>query len=66
VLKIGRCPVFDRRDVAIFTREHEPGEEVEAFWARDGEITRGTARLSDRRSLVVADPAVERSALRWL
>ena len=66
LLQVGRCPVFDRRDVAVFTRDHEPGEEVEVFWARNGEVTRGTARLSDRRSLVVADAAVERSALRWL
>jgi len=48
LLQLGRAPVFTVQDVAFFLREHDPGDEVDAVWAHDGDLRRGRGRLSAR------------------
>jgi uncharacterized protein YndB with AHSA1/START domain len=48
LLQLGEAPIFDRSDLALIMREHEPGVELEAVFARGGRIVRSAARLSPR------------------
>jgi uncharacterized protein YndB with AHSA1/START domain len=57
LLVLGRAPVFGNREVMFFLREHDVGDELEAVWARGGELLRGTARLTPRDDLVFAHRA---------
>jgi uncharacterized protein YndB with AHSA1/START domain len=52
LVQLGRGAVFGNREVMFFLREHDVGDEVEAVWARDGKILRGTGRLTPRDELV--------------
>jgi uncharacterized protein YndB with AHSA1/START domain len=54
VLQLGRAPVFTVHDVAFFLREHDPGDEVDAVWAHDGELRRGRGRLRERDAQLFA------------
>ncbi len=49
VVQLGRAPIFDRSDLALLMREHEPGAELEAVYVRGSRVLRRTARLSPRR-----------------
>jgi uncharacterized protein YndB with AHSA1/START domain len=57
LLVLGRGPVFGNREVMFFLREHDVGDTVEAVWARDGKVLRGTGRLTPRDELVFAHRA---------
>ncbi len=46
VLELGRAGVFDRSDLWLLAREHEPGDELEAVYARGREVLRGRGRLA--------------------
>lgn len=48
LLKLGKAAIFDRSDLALLMREHEPGEELEATYARRDRVLTKTARLSPR------------------
>ena len=48
LLQLGAAPIFDRSDLALIMREHEPGVELEAVFARNGRILRHAAPLSRR------------------
>jgi uncharacterized protein YndB with AHSA1/START domain len=48
LLQLGAAPIFDRSDLALIMREHEPGVELEAVFARGGRILRRAAPLSPR------------------
>lgn len=48
LLQLGAGAVFGNREVMFFLREHGVGDEVEAVWAHDGSIHRGTGRLTQR------------------
>jgi uncharacterized protein YndB with AHSA1/START domain len=48
LLQLGAAPIFDRSDLALIMREHEPGVELEAVFARNGRILRHAAPLSPR------------------
>jgi hypothetical protein len=47
-LQLGAGAVFGNREVMFFLREHGVGDEVEAVWAHDGSVLRGTGRLTQR------------------
>jgi hypothetical protein len=47
-LQLGAGAVFGNREVMFFLREHGVGDEVEAVWAHDGSVFRGTGRLTQR------------------
>lgn len=46
LLWLNGAPVVRLSDVGFFTREHAPGEEIEAAYVRGGEVLRGRGRLS--------------------
>jgi uncharacterized protein YndB with AHSA1/START domain len=46
LLRLNGAPVVLASDVAFFGREHDAGEEVEAEYARGGEVLRGRGALS--------------------
>jgi uncharacterized protein YndB with AHSA1/START domain len=48
LLQLGAGAVFGNREVMFFLREHCVGDEVEAVWAHDGSVHRGTGRLTKR------------------
>jgi uncharacterized protein YndB with AHSA1/START domain len=48
LLQLGAGAVFGNREVMFFLREHGVGDEVEAVWAHDGSVLRGTGRLTQR------------------
>jgi uncharacterized protein YndB with AHSA1/START domain len=48
LLQVGEAPIFDRSDLVLLMREHEPGVELEAVFARNGRILRRAASLSPR------------------
>jgi uncharacterized protein YndB with AHSA1/START domain len=48
LLQLGAAPIFDRSDLALLMREHEPGVELEAVFAPSGRIHRQAAPLSTR------------------
>ncbi len=48
LLQLGDGAVFGNREVMFFLREHGVGDEVEAVWAHDGSVLRGTGRLTQR------------------
>lgn len=48
LLQLGDAPIFDRSDLALVTRMHEPGVVLEATFARAGRILRKAAPLSSR------------------
>jgi uncharacterized protein YndB with AHSA1/START domain len=48
LLQLGSGAVFGNREVMFFLREHGVGDEVEAVWAHDGKVHRGTGQLTRR------------------
>lgn len=48
LLQLGAGAVFGNREVMFFLREHGVGDEVEAVWAHDGSVHRGTGTLTQR------------------
>jgi uncharacterized protein YndB with AHSA1/START domain len=48
LVQLGRAPLFDRSDVALLMREHEPGEVFEVQFVRNGQVMHGVAPLSSR------------------
>jgi uncharacterized protein YndB with AHSA1/START domain len=48
LLQLDAGAVFGNREVMFFVREHGVGDEVEAVWAHDGSLHRGTGRLTKR------------------
>jgi uncharacterized protein YndB with AHSA1/START domain len=48
LLQLGAGAVFGNREVMFFLREHGVGDDVEAVWAHDGSVLRGTGRLTQR------------------
>jgi len=46
LVELGGAALFGKRELLFFLRGHEPGEEVEAAWVRDGQLCRGRAELS--------------------
>jgi len=48
IVELGGAPVFKRRELYFFTREHAAGEHAEAAWIRDGRLMRGRALLGPR------------------
>ena len=46
LLQLGAGAVFGNRELMFFLREHGVGDEVEAVWAHDGSVLRGTGRLT--------------------
>jgi len=48
LLQLGAGAVFGNREVMFFVREHDVGDEVEAVWAHDGSVHRGTGQLTQR------------------
>ncbi|HEX6312494.1 MAG TPA: SRPBCC domain-containing protein [Acidimicrobiia bacterium] len=54
LLQLGRGAVFGMSDVAFFLREHDVGDEVEACWARGGDVMRGSGRLRERDAKIFA------------
>jgi len=61
LLELNGAPVFSRPEIAVITREHRPGEEVEATWARGDQVMRACARLTDRAALAGSE-----RGLRWM
>jgi uncharacterized protein YndB with AHSA1/START domain len=57
LVQLGRGAVFGNRELIFFLREHDVGDEVEAVWARDGAVHRGTGHLTQRDALVFAHHA---------
>lgn len=51
LVELGGAAVFGMQDVAFFTREHGPGETVDAAWIRDGKLMRGKAELGVRPTM---------------
>lgn len=51
LLEVGGAGVFDRTDLWVLTREHHPGDELEAAYLRDGRLQRATGRLTGRRAV---------------
>jgi uncharacterized protein YndB with AHSA1/START domain len=48
LLQLGVGAVFGNREVMFFLREHGVGDKVEAVWAHDGSVRRGTGTLTQR------------------
>jgi uncharacterized protein YndB with AHSA1/START domain len=48
LLQLGAGAVFGNRELMFFLREHRVGDEVDAVWAHDGGIHRGTGKLTQR------------------
>jgi uncharacterized protein YndB with AHSA1/START domain len=48
LLQLGAGAVFGNRELMFFLREHGVGDEVEAVWAHDGRVQRGTGLLTQR------------------
>lgn len=48
LLQLGEGAVFGNRKVMFFLRERGVGDEVDAVWAHDGSVHRGTGRLTQR------------------
>jgi len=48
VVELGGAPVFKRRELFFFAREHAAGEEAGAAWVRNGRLLRGRALLGSR------------------
>jgi uncharacterized protein YndB with AHSA1/START domain len=48
LVELGGAPVFGRRELFFFAREHAVGEEADAAWIRDGVLMRGRATLGPR------------------
>jgi uncharacterized protein YndB with AHSA1/START domain len=46
LLRLNGASVVDASDVAVVTREHAPGVEIEAEYVRSGEVLRGRGALS--------------------
>ena len=57
LLQLGAGAVFGNREVMFFLREHNVGDEVEAVWARDRQLRRGSGRLTRRDEEVFAHRA---------
>jgi uncharacterized protein YndB with AHSA1/START domain len=57
LLQLGAGAVFGNREVIFFMREHDVGDEVEAVWAHDGAVHRGTGQLTQRDLEVFAHHA---------
>ena len=57
LLQLGAAAVFGNREVMFFLREHGVGDEVDAVWAHDGSVLRGTGRLTQRDLEVFAHNA---------
>jgi uncharacterized protein YndB with AHSA1/START domain len=57
LLQLGAGAVFGNREVMFFVREHSAGDHVEALWAHDGRVLRGTGRLTERDELIFAHHA---------
>ena len=47
-MQLGEGAVFGNRKVMFFLRERGVGDEVDAVWAHDGSVHRGTGRLTQR------------------
>lgn len=47
LLRLNGAPIVHLADVSVLTREHGPGEVIEAEYARGREVLRGRAALSD-------------------
>jgi uncharacterized protein YndB with AHSA1/START domain len=48
LISIGGAGVYRRSDVWFLQREHEPDEELDVTYVRDGSLLRGRGRLSER------------------
>jgi uncharacterized protein YndB with AHSA1/START domain len=48
IVQLGRIGVFGNREIASFVRQHEPGDEVDVVWVRDGALRRGRGLLTPR------------------
>jgi S1-C subfamily serine protease len=48
LVELGGAPIFRRSDVALITRLHPPGTEVQVAFVRDGALVTGRAPLSER------------------
>jgi uncharacterized protein YndB with AHSA1/START domain len=48
LVELGGAAVFGHRELWFFMRQHQPGDEAEAAWVRDGQLVRGRARLGGR------------------
>jgi uncharacterized protein YndB with AHSA1/START domain len=46
VLELDQAGVFDRSDLWLLAREHEPGDEIEVVYARGRELLRGRGTLA--------------------
>jgi S1-C subfamily serine protease len=46
LVELGGAALFGKRELLFFLRGHEPGEQVDAAWVRDGQLRRGRAELS--------------------
>ena len=57
LLQLGAGAVFGNRELTFFLREHHAGDEVEAIWAHDDSVQRGTGRLTHRDLLTFAHHA---------
>jgi uncharacterized protein YndB with AHSA1/START domain len=51
LVELGGAGVFGFRELFFFTREHAPGERIDAAWVRDGHLKRGTADLGRRTTV---------------
>jgi uncharacterized protein YndB with AHSA1/START domain len=49
LIELGGAALFGQRELMFFLRGHEPGEQVEAAWVRDGSLCRARAALSSWR-----------------
>jgi hypothetical protein len=56
-LQLGAGAVFGNRELMFFLREHGVGDEVQAVWAHDGRVHRGTGLLTPRDVQIFAHHA---------
>lgn len=57
LLQLGAGAVFGNRELMFFLREHDVGDVVNAVWAHEGALRRGTGRLTQRDLEVFAHHA---------
>jgi uncharacterized protein YndB with AHSA1/START domain len=57
LLQLGAGAVFGNRELMFFLREHGVGDEVQAVWAHDGSVHRGTGLLTPRDVQIFAHHA---------
>ncbi len=48
LISIGDAGTYTRSDIWFIQREHEPGEELDVAYVRDGALLRGRGRLSEK------------------